>query len=49
MLTVWEAIQKRRSIRPDNLIPIAVIPVGYPAGEIPPQRLRLPLEEIPVK
>jgi nitroreductase len=30
----------------DNMIPVAVIPVGYPAGELPPQRPRLPLEEI---
>jgi len=33
----------------DNLIPVAVIPVGYPAGEIPPQRPRLTLEEIVLK
>ncbi len=33
----------------DNLIPVAVIPVGYPAGEIPPQRPRLALEEILLK
>ena len=30
----------------DNMIPVAVIPIGYPAGEPPPQRPRLPLEEI---
>ncbi len=34
---------------PDNLVPVAVIPVGYPAGKIPPQRPRLPLEEILLK
>ncbi|MFC1953694.1 nitroreductase family protein [Chloroflexota bacterium] len=33
----------------DNLIPVAVIPVGYPAGDIPPQRPRLKLEEIILK
>jgi len=33
----------------DNLVPVVVIPVGYPAGEIPPQRPRIPLEEILVK
>ncbi len=33
----------------DNLIPVAVIPVGYPAGELPPQRPRLPIEEIVLK
>ena len=33
----------------DNLLPVVVIPVGYPAGEIPPQRPRLALEEILVK
>ena len=31
---------------PDNLIPVAVIPVGYPSGELPPQRPRLDLEEL---
>jgi len=30
----------------DNLVPIAVVPVGYPAGEVPPQRPRLAFEEI---
>ena len=34
---------------PDTLIPIVVIPVGYPAGRIPPPRPRLKLEEIIVK
>ncbi len=30
----------------DNLVPAVVIPVGYPAGELPTQRPRLPIEEI---
>lgn len=34
---------------PDNLIPAAVIPVGYTAGKIPPQRPRLSLQEILLK
>ena len=33
----------------DNLVPVAVIPVGYPATALPPQRPRLALEEILVK
>jgi len=33
----------------DNLVPVAVIPVGYPAGELPPQRLRFALKEILLK
>jgi len=33
----------------DTLLPVAVIPVGYPAGKIPPPRPRLPLEEILIK
>jgi len=33
----------------DTLLPVAVIPVGYAAGEIPPSRSRLPFEEIIVK
>ena len=33
----------------DNLVPVVVIPLGYPAGEIPPQRPRIPLEDILVK
>ena len=33
----------------DTLLPVAVIPIGYAAGEIPPPRPRLPLEEILVK
>lgn len=31
---------------PDNIVPIAVLPVGYPAGNIPPQRPRITREEI---
>ena len=56
MLSVKEAIETRRSIRhfrpddvPDELIPAAVIPVGYAAGEIPPQRPRRNLQEILLK
>jgi nitroreductase len=33
----------------DTLLLVAVIPVGYAAGQIPPARPRLPLEEIIVK
>jgi nitroreductase len=33
----------------DTLVPVALIPVGYPAGKIPPPRPRLSLEEILVK
>lgn len=33
----------------DNLVPVAVIPVGYPAGEIPPPRPRITLKEILLK
>jgi nitroreductase len=33
----------------DTLLPVAVIPVGYAAGQIPPPRPRLPLGEILVK
>ncbi len=33
----------------DNYIPAAVVPVGYPDGDIPPQRPRLELEEILLK
>ena len=33
----------------DNLIPIVVIPVGYAAGKIPPQRPRRSLQEILLK
>ena len=31
---------------PDNLVLVALLPVGYPAGELPPQRPRLDPEEI---
>lgn len=34
---------------PDTLVPVAVVPVGYPAGKIPAQRPRLSTEEILVK
>jgi len=30
----------------DTFVPVAIIPVGYPLGELPPQRPRLSLEEI---
>ena len=33
----------------DDLIPVAVLPIGYPARELPPQRPRLDLEEILLK
>ena len=33
----------------DNLVPVVVIPVGYPAGKIPPQRPRVSFDEILVK
>ncbi len=33
----------------ENLIPVALIPVGYPVGEPPPQRPRLSLDEILLK
>jgi nitroreductase len=33
----------------DNLVPVAVIPVGYPAGALPPQRPRLDRDEILIK
>ena len=33
----------------DTLVPVAVVPVDYPAGEIPSQRPRLSTEEILVK
>ena len=33
----------------DNLIPVVVIPVGYAAGKIPPQRPRRSLQEILLK
>ncbi|MFC1990166.1 nitroreductase family protein [Chloroflexota bacterium] len=34
---------------PDNLVSVAVIPVGHPAGEVPPQPPRLNFEEIVLK
>ncbi|MFH1383257.1 MAG: nitroreductase family protein [Chloroflexota bacterium] len=34
---------------PNNLVVVAVVPVGYPVGKIPPPRPRLPLEEIILK
>jgi len=33
----------------DNLIPVAVVPVGYAAGKLPSQRPRLGLDEIVLK
>ncbi|MEE8374357.1 MAG: nitroreductase family protein [Dehalococcoidia bacterium] len=33
----------------DTLVPVAVIPVGYPAGKLPPPRPRLSIEEILVE
>ena len=33
----------------DNMIPVVVIPVGYPAEDIPPQRPRRELEDILIK
>ncbi len=42
-----DALELRRLFDlPDNLVPIAVLPVGYPAGSIPPQRPRITREEI---
>ncbi len=34
---------------PDNLVPVAVVPVGYPAGKLPAQRPRLSLDDILLK
>ena len=34
---------------PDNLVSVAVVPVGYPAGAIPSQRPRLSMEKIVLK
>ena len=31
---------------PEHLIPVALLPVGYPEGEIPSQRPRVSMEEI---
>ena len=33
----------------DNMIPVVVIPVGYPAEDIPPQRPRREMEDILIK
>ena len=33
----------------DNIVPVAVVPVGYPAGDIPPPRPRQDLEDILLK
>jgi len=33
----------------DTLVPVAVLPVGYPAGSIPPPRPRLSMQEILVE
>ena len=33
----------------DNLVPVVLVPVGYPDGEIPPQRPRVDREEILLK
>ena len=34
---------------PDNIVPVAVVPVGYPAEDIPPPRPRQNLEDILVR
>ncbi len=34
---------------PDNLFSVAVVPVGYPAGQIPPQRPRITFEQMVLK
>ena len=52
--TCWVGAFDRQEINrlfdlSDNLIPVVVIPVGYPAGEIPPQRPRLSFDEILVE
>lgn len=31
---------------PENMVPVAIVSVGYPAGEIPPPRPRRSLEEV---
>ena len=33
----------------DNMIPVVVIPIGYPAEDIPPQRPRREMEDILIK
>ena len=49
--TCWLAGFNPAEINPlfglsDTLVPVAVVPVGYPAGKIPPQRPRVPFDEI---
>lgn len=49
--TCWLAGFNPAEINPlfglaDTLVPVAVVPVGYPAGMIPPERPRLPFDEI---
>lgn len=34
---------------PDNLVPIVVVPIGYPAGDIPPERPRRDIDDIMLK
>jgi len=34
---------------PDTLVPVAVVPVGFPAGKTPTERPRVPFDEILVK
>ena len=34
---------------PDTLVPVAVVPVGYPEGKTPTERPRVPFDEILVK
>lgn len=34
---------------PENLLPLAMIAVGYPAGEVPPQAKRLEMEKLLLK
>ncbi len=33
----------------DNLVPVAILPVGYPAGKLPPPRPRVSLEKIVIR
>lgn len=49
--TCWLAGFNPAEINPlfslsDTLVPVAVVPVGYPAGRIPPERPRVPFDEI---
>lgn len=49
--TCWLAGFNPAEINPlfslsDTLVPVAVVPVGYPAGKIPPERPRVPFDEI---